>query len=135
MKRILLLTAFIATAALATQECKAQLLKTYTPVKDTCVNADTTVIRLDGVTSEVVAFHVKAEKVSGTVAGTATLQGSNDGTNWTAVGSAFTLTNIAHNQTVYEPAKLSWMQYRVQVITSGTCKINGIRAYTLRRTK
>ena len=133
MKKHLFLILFGMLAAVAFNTAEAQIVKTFTTVKDSCVDTDNTSISINPATNSVLAFHFKATKVSGTVAGTAKLQGSMDGTNWIDVGSAYTLTNVATNVAVFEPTKLSFRYYRIYVATTGTCKIKPVTASTLAR--
>lgn len=133
MKKLLFLLSFTLALAFVTEQSHAQLLKTVVPVKDTCVNSDNTTITVTPTSNQVVAFHFRCVKVSGTVGGSAKLQGSIDGTTWTDVGSSYTITDIATNVAVFEPSKLSYTRYRILVTTTGTCKINGIRGYTVQR--
>lgn len=130
---LLLIVASTVFAVVATTSAHAQILKTVVPTKDSCVNVDNTSIIVTPTSNNVVAFHFKATKVSGTVAGSAKLQGSIDGTNWVDIGSAYTLTDVANNVAVFEPSKLSFVHYRIYVATSGTCKIKPIRGYWVTR--
>jgi len=133
MKKLLIFSMLFTLAyAFTSTPAQAQLIRTVAPVKDTCVNTDTTIISLTPTSNDVVSFFVKANKVSGTVAGKIYYQTSLDGTNWFTQDST-TLSNIAYNLGRYSPTILVWAQYRAQVTTSGTCKINGIRGYNLRR--
>lgn len=124
---LLLMFAFVAGV-------NAQLLKTTAPVKDTCVNTDNTTIALGSIPGEAVAFHLSCNKVSGTVGGNVILQASIDGTNYVNLDTV-ALANVTYNLATFEPSKLSYGFYRIYVATSGTCKINTIRAHWLRRNK
>lgn len=130
---LLLVMASTVVALVTSTTANAQIVKEYSATKDSCVDTDNTSISINPSTNSVVAFHFKATKVSGTVAGSAKLQGSIDGTNWIDVGSAYTLTNVATNVAVFEPSKLSFRYYRLYVATTGTCKIKPIRGYTVSR--
>jgi hypothetical protein len=135
MKNLLtLILAVMFAAFLAPPTTHAQILKTITPAKDTCVDVDTTVINVTPSSNDVIAFHVKAAKVSGTVAGKFYLQASIDNTNWVTTDSV-SLANQSYNLGTFEPSALSYAYYRIRVVTSGTCKINAIRGYNLRRTR
>lgn len=48
-----------------------------------------------------IAVEVLLTKNSGTGAGTIKLQGSNDGTNYTQIGSTFTITDVATQSTMF----------------------------------
>ena len=68
----------------------------------------------------VVGFDVKADTVSGTLAGNCQLQGSVDGTNWVNIGSTVA---ISDGVTVHVPLGstiLYFAYYRVTVTGSGT---------------
>jgi hypothetical protein len=132
MKKLLSFLLILSLAFVA-EQAQAQLLRTVIPTKDSCVNSDNTSIDVSPKTNQAVAFHFKATKVSGTVAGSAKLQGSIDGTNWIDVGSAYTITDVATNVAVFEPTKLSFKYYRIYVATTGTCKIKPIRGYYIER--
>jgi hypothetical protein len=135
MKKVINVLIFAAfTFLFSATKTQAQIYKEFPPVKAVLENADTTTIIIGGVTTDVLAFIFEADKVSGTVAGTATLQGSRDGITWVTVGSVYTITNVTKNIGVIEPSRLIWARYRFNVITSGTCKINNVKAFTLRRT-
>lgn len=133
LNALLIVMASTLVALVTGTTAHAQVLKTVVPTKDSCVNTDNTSIDVTPTSNSVVAFHFKATKVSGTVGGSAKLQGSIDGTNWVDVGSAYTLTDVANNVAVFEPSKLSFKFYRIYVATTGTCKIKPIRGYTLAR--
>ncbi len=47
------------------------------------------------------SVQVVLTKLSGTGAGTLKIQGSNDGTNYVDIGSAFTITNVATQSTIF----------------------------------
>ena len=75
-----------------------------------------------------VAFQVVATKISGTVAGTAILQASLDGTNYHSVGvDTLTLTNVATNAHLWSAAPNKYKYWRVKVTGSGTmsASVNG----------
>ncbi len=133
MKKLIFLLMFGLFGAFFATDANAQLLRTVVPTKDSCVNTDNTSITVTPTSNNAVAFFVTAEKVSGTVAGSAKLQGSLDGTNWVDIGSAQNFTDVATNTFVFEPTKLSWPRYRIYVATTGTCKIKPIRGYWVQR--
>jgi phosphate/sulfate permease len=133
MRKLLIIAIFSVLGAMFTQQAEAQILRTKIPTQDSCVDADTITVDVSPTSNAAVAFHLGATKVSGTVAGSATLQGSLDGTNWVDVGSAVNFTDVAYNLATFEPTKLSYVKYRIQVITSGTCKIKPIRGYWVQR--
>ncbi|TXI13250.1 MAG: hypothetical protein E6Q68_01685 [Polynucleobacter sp.] len=74
-----------------------------------------------------------ATKVSGTLAGTATLQGSIDGVNFVTIGSAFTLTNVAKSTTIWTVDYGPYSRYRVIFTGSGTMSATGSAFFLGRR--
>jgi phospholipase/lecithinase/hemolysin len=69
-----------------------------------------------------VSFQLVGTKLFGTVAGTATLQCSNDGTNYVTVTNAavFTYTNTATQTTIWEIGASKELFYRIATVGSGT---------------
>lgn len=60
-------------------------------------------------------------KLSGTVAGTATLLGSLNGTDWTsASATSYTVTDVASATTSWPLTGKNFLYYRVNVVGSGT---------------
>jgi hypothetical protein len=60
-------------------------------------------------------------KTSGTVAGTASLEGSHDGTNYASISaSTFTLTDVASQNFIWNLAPAPVPYYRVKFVTTGT---------------
>ncbi|MFB6456489.1 hypothetical protein ACE38W_14545 [Chitinophaga sp. Hz27] len=112
---IAILSIFLCSSAFAQSGQMAQS-------KDTTVNADT--VRLFPtitIATHWLSFQVNVTKVSGTVAGNAIVQCSEDALNWfTATGTdTLTLTN-ANNYKRWELGIPKSRFYRVRVITSGT---------------
>lgn len=72
-------------------------------------------------THEQLSIQITATKVSGTIAGTAILYGSVDGTNYNAIGSdTLTLTNVTTNTKVWVLTNANYAYYKVTVTGSGT---------------
>ena len=107
-------TLLVLPAIFENNEAKAQLVTTLTPIaaNDTLTTADTAWVYVttnsinsktfsssgsvaDNISRSVTA---KITKVSGTVAGTFTFEGSTDGINWETIGSAYTITNTTGDQ-------------------------------------
>lgn len=94
---------FITCAALAqpTGSVDAPFYNTYKKqyviTRDTITNAGTALLRSNRVPGSFVtaSFQVTCTKVSGTLAGTLTLQGSNDGVNFAAIPTETTQTGLA----------------------------------------
>lgn len=59
-------------------------------------------------------------KVSGTVAGTAILYGSINGTNYVATGDTLTATNVTTNTAIWTKVNPAYHNYRVVFTGSGT---------------
>jgi len=102
---------------------------------DTLTNVDTGLVRTSFQSNMGFIFDFAVTKISGTVAGTALLQGSLDNSTWqtltgaTAVcagcqGASATITNTAgtkHYTWIVPANSTSYPYYQVQAITSGTC--------------
>lgn len=88
---------------------------------DTVVNTGTAskVITISGGYSGA-AVQVKLVLLSGTGAGTVGLYGSNDNTNFTQIGSNFTITNVATQSTMFYVAAPLPNYLKVLVTGSGT---------------
>jgi hypothetical protein len=83
---------------------------------------------------ERVAIQAVVTKLSGTAAGTVTLQGSIDGTNYVTVKAAYvsssatlTVTNVTTTSKIFVVSNSPYNYYRLSYTGSGTmsCKING----------
>lgn len=95
----------------------------FTTSGDTLTDADTTYHTLTNVGYyDYARVTYGVNKINGTVAGTAQLQGCSDasGTRWFNIDTVLTFSNVAVNQqtTLIDP--LSWRHLRVRYITSGT---------------
>ena len=67
-----------------------------------------------------VTFQPTFTKISGTVAGTAQLQGSVDGVTYNNVGSAYTLTDVASQTTSFIVTPSTYQYYKLLITPSGT---------------
>jgi hypothetical protein len=95
MKKLFLLLAFIAIVASASAQ--SDLKSEYNLNSDTVTNTATQFLtspRLAGA-KETTTIQVNVTKISGTVGGTISLQGSLDGTNFKALNTAETQTALA----------------------------------------
>jgi ABC-type maltose transport system permease subunit len=93
------------------------------PSTDTLTNTDTAFISLPTATGGYYAVGIQAvvSKVSGTVAGTAIIQGSLDGTNYVDIGTdTLTFSNVATNTKVWAITPSVYQYHRVRFISSGT---------------
>lgn len=116
----------------------AVVANTVTPVssgkKDTLTNVDTGFVQFVVNPSYNLLFDYTVTKISGTVAGTALLQGSLDNATWFTItgnttycagcqGASATVTNTAgtkHYQWFIPNTATNYPYYQIQVITSGT---------------
>ena len=154
MKKFLSLILIAAFTFASTQKSMAQITLAQTdPAGATSTvntNADTSyhTVSLAGQTFnyEIINFTLKGTKTSGTVAGAATLWGSNDNSNWFAV---YAKTNASTADTTTSQTltdgnnnfcwiisrgsvSTAWRYYRVRVITSGT-QVSAYTVYMLGR--
>lgn len=127
MKKFLFIAA-IAVMAFTANDAKAQggtgnLTCTNTLALDTVTNTETVnmtigttgKLKFDGAGS----FILTVTKISGTVGGTATLQGSHDGTQWAGIATAYTITDATQTKSFdFDRSKYSY--YRIQVVGTGT---------------
>lgn len=67
-----------------------------------------------------VSFQAVATKISGTVAGYAYLQASDDGTNYHTISDSLTLTNVTTNTKIFVVSGNQHLYYRIKFEGSGT---------------
>jgi len=120
----------VCFALCSTQNASAQSSAyTMTGNGDTITNAGTktnTLKLADGYAT--VSVQSVVTKISGTVAGTLTLQGSNDGTNYVTCDTTYislgvataTATNVATQSHVFNLNRNPYLWYRVSYTGSGT---------------
>jgi len=110
---------------------------TITPVTsgrlDTLTNADTGYIRMTLNSNYAMVFDLSMTKITGTLAGTAVLQGSTDNTNWVTLtgitttcsgcqGASATITDgSAHYKWAVPVGAVPFQYYQMRAITTGTC--------------
>jgi len=101
MKKLILIL-FVGLVAFLTVDTQAQvysLKSPYSAVSDTVTNTGTaylsTLVAVSPAPAVTTTIWVSVTKISGTVGGTITLQGSIDGTNWKAVNTPNTATALA----------------------------------------
>ena len=70
--------------------------------------------------AKTVTVSFTATEISGTTGGTATLQGSLDGSHWYTIGSAYTLTDVAAQTTSFKITDFGDLYLRVAVTGTGT---------------
>lgn len=127
--------------ALTTGLASAQTY-TMTNSGDTIVNTATEACSLKVVNSyKSVTIHALITKISGTVAGTLTLQGTVDGTTWITVDTAsfitegaatFTATNVASQSKVWIMNGAPYLWYKLSYTGSGTMSAT-LKGYLLPR--
>lgn len=79
------------------------------------------------------AIEVLLTKISGTGAGTVAVSGSNDGVNYTAIGSAFTITNVTTQSTMFYVTAPLPVYLKVLATGSGTESVVQTVKYVLRK--
>lgn len=93
--------------------------------QDTVINGGTTShVKLLQAHYQTVTVAVRITKVSGTVGGSAALQGSIDGTNYFAISGAsnLTLTDVASQGTLWVTTSAPYSYYRVLTTGTGTMR-------------
>jgi hypothetical protein len=136
MKKIVLISvlALLTMFTHAQNEAKIMLGSNGLAV-DTVSNTgtETWTLRVPGY-QKTVAVQFVATKISGTVAGSVTLQGSLNGTNWATVPSqsAFTATDVASQTAVWKFDGSGFSYYRLSWTGTGTMSASA-RAYLLPR--
>ncbi len=112
---------------LSNKHATQNLLSPFSAVKDTTDNTATSYVTI-GVTQwyNTVSIQSVVTKISGTVAGTVTLQGSVDGTNFSTVDAnyanvvSYVPTNIATNTKVFVVTGSPYRYYRLSYTGAGT---------------
>lgn len=143
MKKLSILL-FVALAAFATVETKAQVgnfLSPYSLTSDTVTNTATVYLQSPALTPAAATsttIWIAVTKISGTVGGTITLQGSLDGTNYKALNTVDTQTALAtitatdaSNTYHYRLSGSPFPYYRVSWTGTGTMSAS-FRAYVYR---
>ncbi len=129
MKKLIILL-FVGLVAFSANAQVYSLLSPYSIASDTAVNTTPTFLS-SGVISPAPAvtttIEVAVTKISGTVAGTITLQGSMNGTSWKALNTPNTVTALATHTATDASATYHWIitgspfpYYRVSWTGSGT---------------
>lgn len=96
-----------------------QYTLTQTPTSITAgITGDATITRAGY--AEIITFQTVITKTSGTVAGTATLQGSIDGTNWITVPgtTVYTITDVATQSAGWVVSPSSFATYRIRFVNT-----------------
>jgi hypothetical protein len=124
MKRILSLLSIMAIGlASVAQTSYGAMTATNGLALDTVTNTATKNLfigttgkaKFDGSAS----FVLTVTKISGTVGGTATLQGSNNGTDWAGIATAYTVTDATQTKS-FDFDRSKYLYYRINVAGTGT---------------
>jgi hypothetical protein len=136
MKKIFLIS-FLALLTMYTHaqsEAKTMLASNGLAI-DTVSNTgtETWTLKVPGY-QKTVAVQFIATKINGTVGGTVTLQGSLNGSNWSAIPgqSTFTATDVASQNTLWKVDSSAFLYYRLSWTGTGTMSASA-RAYLLPR--
>ena len=122
MKKILFVF-FLFVANLTFAQTNPAVAMTAT--QDTVINAGTTShVKLLQAHYNTVTVAVRITKISGTVGGSAALQGSIDGTNYFSISGAsnLTLSDVASQGTLWVTTNAPYSYYRVLTTGSGTMR-------------
>lgn len=128
MKKLITLGIGLVMAVAAM--CQVQTMKsTFNLASDTVTNTGTVWLQASNVKGHgVVTLQVVATKISGTVAGTISIQGSTDGTNFKAIPTVetqtgvatATATDVASQTFVWRLSANHFTDYRISWTGSGT---------------
>lgn len=122
------------TPGAASKHAVNNMLSVYSATSDTVDNAGSGYV---GITISKyyssISIHAVVTKISGTAAGTVTLQGSNDGTNYTTVVSSFasattlSVTDVTTSHKIFTITGSPYKHYRLSYTGSGTmsCRLQG----------
>ena len=105
------------------------------PSPDTLTNAATRdlTLKVPGAFNEVQTFQLNVVKISGTVAGTAFVQGSLDGVNYFTLPGTDTLTlTNGNNAKAWVAGKSNYLFYRIRTVGVGTQSAQ-LKAWVLNR--
>lgn len=124
MKKAVLLIALLTTTLLGVGQNMTTTLSSSVTI-DTVTNTGTADLYMTATAPiGVLGFQLVVTKISGTVAGTAFLQASNDGTNFVEVNSSdsLALTNVATQSYLWTVGReaQAYQYYRILVTGSGT---------------
>lgn len=129
--------AYLFSSGLSNKHVVSNMLSPYSAISDTTTNAANSYVTLN-VSNwyNTVAIQSVITKISGTVGGTATLQGSIDGTNFVTVSSSYadvtsyTPTDLATNSKLFIVTGSPYRYYRISYTGTGTMSASH-RGYVL----
>jgi hypothetical protein len=121
VKKIFLLIASVALITIGASAQSATFSQTASNPTGAYSNTglDTVTVTLTNY-FKTVSIQPVATKVSGTMAGTAVLYASVDGTNFVATGDTLTCTNVAVNTAIWSKTDPAILKYRIIFTGSGT---------------
>lgn len=110
---------FILFAMVFSYSSSAQSrILTNKPTKATLTNADTAYINYIGIgAQEASTIHYVHDKVSGTVAGKAYLEISNNNSDW-VIKDSLSLTDVAKSQKIFETSPFHYRSARIKIYTT-----------------
>lgn len=130
MKKLILIAGLVAFLAVETSAQVANFLSPFSFTSDTVTNTATVFLTSPAISpapATSTTIWIAVTKISGTVGGTITLQGSIDGTNWKALNTVDTQTALAtitatdaSNTYHYRLAGSPMPYYRVSWTGTGT---------------
>lgn len=124
MKKILMLSllCFSLLSSLQAQNNRRLTLTQATgAASDTAVNGGTATLSIPFTSAaEAVGVQATLTRISGTAGGTLQLEGSLDGTNWFAVGSSQTPSNVATGRHVFTVAGQAFIWNNLRLVYTGT---------------
>lgn len=127
---ITLLVSCMALAGFSQVESCPSMVAGDTVVNTATVNKQ---VRTTGAYSAA-SIQIIITKISGTVAGTTKLQGSNNGTNWEDIGSAFTHTDVASQAKLFSvTGGVPYTYLRTTSTGSGTMSASVKICYVLKK--
>lgn len=134
-KLILIAISALAIGLFSAQDSRSQGIPLVGT--DTVVNTSVVNLTIKTTTSaNNMSLMLVTTKLTGTVAGTAILQASNDGTNWLTINTAgadtATITNVAAFAYFWNEAPNRYLHYRLNITGSGTSTYI-VRAYAILR--
>lgn len=126
MKKLFLL-AVLAFSLSVNAQSKVVMLKSTTTQKtlDTVTNAGTRIQRLQiPAYQDVITVQPTFTKISGTAGGTVTLMGSVDNVGYTAIGSAYTVTDTATQTASFSVNPSIYQYYQLRYVGTGTMAVS-----------
>ena len=127
MKKIIFGLAIFVGLTASVQSAKAQTAMTnpngYTLDTASNTTAEGPTLQVKSF-QETTSFCITLTKISGTVAGVTQLYGSNDGTNYAALGSSKTNTDVASQTWCFDDSPKHYLYYKVLITGAGTMSVS-----------